>query len=104
LEVETLSVKDYSLFHKEAKGFCKENKHNEDYYFLIDLSIHSSKSRFFIYDFEAMVLHSWSAVKNKEVFPKYSPLSWVCPAISNEFMKKLDSRLRNSESQFCCGL
>ena len=44
-----------------------------------------------------VVLHSWSAVKNKEVYPKYSPLSWGCPAVSNEFMKKLDSRLQKSE-------
>lgn len=32
--------------------FCKENKMNEDYYFLLDFSIHSGKNRFFIYDFK----------------------------------------------------
>ena len=171
-EVETLAVKDYNSFHKEAKEFCKENQYNEDYYFLVDLSIHSGKNRFFIYDFETkkivdknlathgscdqfeenpdkwkkvkfdnrvdshcsmkgkykigsrdysswginvkywlhgleasnknaekrvVVLHSWSAVKNKEVYPRYSPLSWGCPAVSNEFMEKLDTRLQKSE-------
>ena len=171
-EVETLAVKDYNSFHKEAKEFCKENQYNEDYYFLVDLSIHSGKNRFFIYDFKTMkvldknlvthgscdqfeenpdkwkkvkfdnrvdshcsmkgkykignrdysswginvkywlhgleasnksaekrvvVLHSWSAVKNKEVYPKYSPLSWGCPAVSDAFMEKLDKRLQQSE-------
>ena len=44
-----------------------------------------------------VVLHSWSAVKNKEVYPKYSPLSWGCPAVSDAFMGKLDVRLQKSE-------
>lgn len=171
-EVETLAVKDYNSFHKEAKEFCKENEYNESYYFLVDLSIHSGKNRFFIYDFETkkivdknlathgscdqfeenpdkwkkvkfdhrvdshcsmkgkykignrdysswginvkywlhgleasnknaekrvVVLHSWSAVKNKEVYPKYSPLSWGCPAVSDAFMEKLDERLQQAE-------
>jgi L,D-transpeptidase catalytic domain len=140
--------------------------------FLVDLSIHSGKNRFFIYDFSAkkvivenlvthgscdqfeenpakwekvkfdsrvdshcsmkgkykignrdysswginvkywlhglestnksaekrvVVLHSWNAVKNKEVYPRYAPLSWGCPAVSNEFMEKLDIRLQDSE-------
>lgn len=33
--------------------FCKEEKFNQDYYFLVDLSIHSGKNRFFIYDFQS---------------------------------------------------
>lgn len=41
-----------------------------------------------------VVLHSWSAVKKKEIYPKYSPLSWGCPAVSNEFMKLLDEKLK----------
>lgn len=171
-EVETLTLKDYNSFHKEAKEFCKENGYNESYYFLVDLSLHSGKNRFFIYDFTSkkvldknlvthgscdqfeenpdkwkkvkfdnrvdshcsmkgkykignrdysswginvkywlhglestnknaekrvVVLHSWSAVKNKEVYPKYSPLSWGCPAVSDAFMEKLDKRLQQSE-------
>ena len=171
-EVETLAVKDYNSFHKEAKEFCEENQYNEDYYFLVDLSIHSGKNRFFIYDFETkkivdknlathgscdqfeenpdkwkkvkfdhridshcsmkgkykignrdysswginvkywlhglestnksaekrvVVLHSWSAVKNKEIYPRHSPLSWGCPAVSDAFMEKLDERLQQSE-------
>jgi hypothetical protein len=44
-----------------------------------------------------VVLHSWNAVKNNEVYPKFAPLSWGCPAVSNEFMEKLDTRLKKSE-------
>lgn len=144
---------------------------NEDYYFLLDFSIHSGKNRFFIYDFKqekiieeklvthgscnvfeenpekwekakfsnkegshcsmkgkykignrdysswginvkywlhgletsnntavkrVVVLHSWEAVKNEEIFPKVSPLSWGCPAVSDEFMKELDTRLQKA--------
>jgi len=43
--------KDYLKINAEALMFCKENNFNEDYYFLIDLSIHSGKNRFFIYNF-----------------------------------------------------
>lgn len=42
-----------------------------------------------------VVLHSWNAVKDEEIFPKYSPLSWGCPAVSNEFMKVLDDKLKD---------
>ena len=169
VEVET---KDYANFHKEALAYAKSNKFNEDYYFLVDLNLHSGKNRFFIYDFKTdkvidenlvthgscdqfednpekwekvkfdvrsdshcsmsgkykigdrdysswginvkywihglentnktavkrvVVLHSWNAVKNEEIYPKYSPLSWGCPAVSNEFMQKLDKRLQESK-------
>ena len=41
-----------------------------------------------------VVLHSWSAVPNSEIYPQYSPLSWGCPAVSDNFMKKLDEKLQ----------
>lgn len=163
--------KDYTKIHREALNFCQKEKFNADYYFLVDLSVHSGKNRFFIYDFASkkildkslvthgscdqfeenpkkwekvkfdervdshcsmqgkykignrdysswginvkywlhglevsnvnainrvVVLHSWSAVKNKEVYPNYSPLSWGCPAVSDAFMKRLDTRLQKS--------
>ena len=164
--------KDYSKIHTEALAFCQKEGFDENYYFLVDLSIHSGKSRFFIYDFKTkkvvdknlvthgscdqfeenptkwekvrfdnrvdshcsmkgkykignrdysswginvkywlhgleesnksavkrvVVLHSWNAVKNNEVYPKFAPLSWGCPAVSNEFMENLDTRLQKSE-------
>ena len=169
---EAEKPKDYSKTNNEALVFCKENKFNEDYFFLLDMSIHSGKNRFFIYDFKSkkivdknlvthgscdvfidnddkwekatfdvktnshcsmkgkykigkrdyscwginvkywlhglestnktavdrvVVLHSWDAVKNEEIYPKYSPLSWGCPAVSNEFMKTLDAKLKESD-------
>jgi len=169
---EVIPEKNYVSNHTEAQSFCKSNNYNEDYYFLIDLSIHSGKNRFFIYDFKqqkitdkklvthgscdmfednpdkwekakfnskndshcsmkgkykignrdysgwginvkywlnglessnhtavkrVVVLHSWEAVSNKEVYPKYSPLSWGCPAVSDEFMKVIDAKLQETK-------
>lgn len=162
---------DYTKTNNEALQYCKSNNYNEEYYFLIDMSIHPGKNRFFVYDFKekkisdknlvshgscdqfienpekwekatfdsknnshcsmkgkykigkrdysswgihvkywlhglentnktavdrVVVLHSWDAVSNEEVYPKVSPLSWGCPAVSNEFMKKLDEKLQKT--------
>ena len=166
------SKRNYAVFHSQAKTFCKDNDFNSDYYFLVDLSLHSGKKRFFVYDFKSgkvinsnlvthgscdaadsndtkwekakfsnakdshcsskgkykigksdssswgikikywlhgleptntnavdrvVVLHSWDAVSNGDIFPSYSPLSWGCPAVSNEFMTLLDAKLQTSE-------
>lgn len=164
--------KDYSKQHLEALTFCKANNLNTDFYILIDMSIHSGRNRFFVYDFKSKknsyeklvthgscdmfddnetkwekakfsnktdthctssgkysigergfskwginvkywlngldktnsnaiervtVLHSWEAVSDTEVYPKFAPLSWGCPAVSNEFMKILDLKLQESK-------
>ncbi|MFA7446734.1 MAG: murein L,D-transpeptidase catalytic domain-containing protein, partial [Flavobacteriaceae bacterium] len=41
-----------------------------------------------------VVLHSWEAVSDDEIYPNVSPLSWGCPAVSNEFMEFLDQKLQ----------
>lgn len=164
--------KDYTATHKEALAFCVANGYNESFYYLVDLSLHSGKNRFFVYNFEqkktidkglvthgscdqfqenpdkwekakfdkrndshcsmkgkykigkrdysswgikvkywlhglestnntavnrVVVLHSWSAVSEAEIYPDVSPLSWGCPAVSDAFMKKLDTQLKASE-------
>lgn len=164
--------RNYKDYHVKALKYAKENTMNNDYYFLLDLSIHSGKNRFFVYDFKqkkiidqnivthgacdhfetnvtkyqkakfssrqdshcsmkgkfkigkrdysswginvkywlhgleeqnksavdrVVVLHSWTQVANTEIYPRYSPLSWGCPAVSNAFMRKLDSRLQKAE-------
>ena len=164
--------KDYSSKHAEALAFCKSEAFNQNYYFLVDLSVHSGKNRFYVYDFKqktitdsglvthgscdiaddnntkyekakfsnadgshcsskgkykvgrrdysswginvkywlhgleetnsnaqarVVVLHSWEAVKDKEIYPDYTPLSWGCPAVSNNFMKKLDAKLQKTQ-------
>lgn len=170
---ETTDIrKDYTSYHTEAMEFVKSKGFSEDYYILIDLSLHSGKNRFFVYDFNdekfiyqklvthgscdifeenpekwtkvkfsnkdgshcsskgkykignrdysswgikvkywlhgletsnsnaverVVVLHSWEAVKDNEIFPNVSPLSWGCPAVSNEFMKVLDEKLKATQ-------
>jgi L,D-transpeptidase catalytic domain len=164
------SIKSYVSYHKQAMKYCKKHNLDTTFYFLVDLSIHSGKNRFFVVNLEnqknlmqnlvthgscdvftdnpkkwekakmsnkenshcsmkgkfkignrdssswgigvkywlhgletsnsnaekrVVVLHSWSAVKNEEIYPKYSPLSWGCPAVSDEFMRKLDKKLKN---------
>lgn len=161
--------KNYTTKHIEAFAFCKQQKYCEDFYFLIDLSLHSGKNRFYVYDFKTkkivaqnlvthgscdafeindtkyekvkfsnqddshcssmgkykvgkrdrsswgvkikywlegleasnsnaqnrvVVLHSWDAIANTEIYPKYSPLSWGCPAVSGNFMHTLDTKLQ----------
>lgn len=170
---EIVPTKDYSAFHKEAKVFCGKENFNKEYYFLVDLSLHSGKNRFFVYDFKTkkiitanlvthgscdvfiannskwekakfsnaddshcsslgkfkigkrdssawgikikywlhgleetnqnaenrvVVLHSWKAVSNIEIYPAYAPLSWGCPAVSDAFMKVLDKRLQHTKN------
>ncbi|MBD3582419.1 murein L,D-transpeptidase catalytic domain-containing protein [Flavobacterium selenitireducens] len=170
--VEKKSGNDYSSRNLEALDFCRKSGFNDSYYFLVDLSEHSGKNRFFIYDFtqkkiveqklvthgscdvpeqyadrwqkarfsntadshcsalgkykvgardksgwgikvkywlhglertndnaqtRLIVLHSWEAVADKEIFPDYSPLSWGCPAVSDAFMERLDARLQTSK-------
>lgn len=162
-------AKNYTANHTEALGFCKHKGFSEKYYFLVDLSVHSGKNRFFVYDFmqkkitaqnlvthgscdmfadnpdkynkakfdnrddshcssigkykvdkrdysswgikvkywldgleetnsnarnRVVVLHSWDAVANAEIYPNHSPLSWGCPAVSDDFMRKLDAKLQ----------
>lgn len=168
-ENKSAEAKDYIAVNNDALAYCKSKAFCTDYYFLVDLSIHSGKNRFFVYDFRqnkivdqnlvthgacdafetnntpyqkaklsnrvdshcsaagkykiagrdysswginvkywldgleesnsnardrVIVLHSWSAVANKEVYPNYSPLSWGCPAVSDNFMHTLDTKLQ----------
>lgn len=163
--------KNYTAKHTEALAFCKKKQYCQDYYFLVDLSVHSGKKRFYVYDFKqkkitdsnlvthgacdalenndtkyekakfsnkndshcssvgkykvgkrdysswginvkywldgledtnsnardrVVVLHSWEAVANAEIYPQYTPLSWGCPAVSDAFMEKLDTKLQKT--------
>ncbi|MFP9113439.1 murein L,D-transpeptidase catalytic domain-containing protein [Flavobacterium sp. RHBU_3] len=164
-----IATKDYSQKHNEALAYCKANGFSTEYYFLVDLNVHSGRNRFFVYDFtqkkitaqnlvthgacdafeqnssmyekvkfsnrvdshcsssgkykvgsrdysswginvkywlegleesnnnvrdRVIVLHSWEAVQDTEIYPNYSPLSWGCPAVSNNFMRTLDTKLK----------
>ncbi len=166
---EIPATKNYSPQHTKALTYCKQKGFSQEYYFLVDLSVHSGRNRFFVYDFmqkkvsaqnlvthgscdvfdnnpekysiakfdnredshcsslgkykigkrdysswginvkywlegleatnnnarsRVVVLHSWEAVANSEIYPKHSPLSWGCPAVSDTFMRMLDTKLQ----------
>ena len=43
-----------------------------------------------------IVLHSWDAIPETEPYPSGTPEGWGCPAISNGYLRLLDSYLQNS--------
>lgn len=45
-----------------------------------------------------IVLHSWDAVENDEVYPAGTPEGWGCPAVSDEIMKTLDADLKKHKN------
>jgi hypothetical protein len=45
----------------------------------------------------AIVLHSWDAISDNEVYPEGTPEGWGCPAVSNESMKEIDELLKTNE-------
>ncbi|PXY45554.1 murein L,D-transpeptidase catalytic domain-containing protein [Flavobacterium hydrophilum] len=45
----------------------------------------------------AIVLHSWEAIPDNEVFPEGTPEGWGCPAVSNESMKEIDELLKTNK-------
>ena len=44
-----------------------------------------------------VVLHSWEALADEEIYPNYAALSWGCPAVSDAFMLRLDELLQNQD-------
>ena len=45
-----------------------------------------------------ILLHSWGEVGNKETYPNGTPEGWGCPAISNDFMRYLDPKLKKEKT------
>lgn len=45
-----------------------------------------------------IVLHSWEAVPDTNLYPSGTPEGWGCPAVSNTQMKWLDEKIKISES------
>lgn len=167
----------YYLLHKKAnqcKLYCTKNNYNNEFCLLINLSKHSGKKRFYLWDFAKdraidsgmvshgcytnpwgqtlskekaicsnvenshasslgnyiigergisewgiktkytlygldktnnnalkrfIVLHSWDDVSEEEVYPNGTPEGWGCPATSNDFLKRIDIKLRNSQQK-----
>lgn len=44
-----------------------------------------------------IVLHSWDAMTDEEIFPSGSAESWGCPAVSNNAMETIDSILKKTD-------
>lgn len=44
-----------------------------------------------------IVLHSFDGLSEDEIFPNKAMTSWGCPAVSNEMMKRIDTRLQKTE-------
>ncbi|WP_281613096.1 murein L,D-transpeptidase catalytic domain-containing protein [Flammeovirga sp. SubArs3] len=44
-----------------------------------------------------IVLHSWEAVKDEEIFPEGTAEGWGCPAVSNTTMRYLDPLLKSED-------
>jgi hypothetical protein len=44
-----------------------------------------------------IVLHSWDAISDEEVFPRGTPEGWGCPSVSNNTMNRLDSKLKSNK-------
>lgn len=156
---------------EEAFNYCQSKNMNEDICILIDMSIHSGRKRFFLWDFKKdtiqydflvshgcgenpwnrdlskdcpefsnidgshlsslgkykigergysnwgininyklygldssnsnafnrlIVLHSWEAITDEEIYPNGSSEGWGCPAISNISLKLIDPLLKAS--------
>lgn len=45
----------------------------------------------------SIVLHSWNAVQEEEVYPSGTPEGWGCPAVSNASMREISNIIDHSE-------
>jgi len=86
-------ARDYAPFNQEALTFCQKNNFQQDYYFLIDMRIHSGKNRFFVYSF----------AQNKNLYEKL-----VTHGSCNVFQKNTDShgspQFSNQPDSHCSSL
>ncbi len=46
-----------------------------------------------------VVLHSWNAVPENEVYPDGTPEGWGCPAVSNHSLKKMIKNIESEEKR-----
>ncbi|MCX6293941.1 MAG: murein L,D-transpeptidase catalytic domain family protein [Sphingobacteriales bacterium] len=168
---------DYKIYTKKAFEYCKKKNLNESYFFLVDLSVHSGKKRFYVCDFtkekitdrymvshgcgsmfllfwskdctkenaeisnevnsrcssvgkyiigkkgvsrwgikvnyqlygmdktnnnaskRAIVLHSWNAINDFEVYPDGVAEGYGCPAVSNHSMKEIIKKIDASSKK-----
>lgn len=85
--------RDYSNIHKEAHQFCKAKNFHEGYYFLVDLSIHSGRDRFFVYDF-----------KQKKITRKNLVTHGSCDVFDDNADKYNTARFDNRDNSHCSSI
>ena len=44
-----------------------------------------------------VVLHSWEVIDDEEIYPETTAESWGCPAVSDNYMRRLDALLKKTE-------
>ncbi|HAP02179.1 MAG TPA: peptidase [Bacteroidetes bacterium] len=171
-QINILDTARLAKYGEKALMFCSQKKFNTDFCFIADMSVHSGKKRFAVWNFKTknisasglvthgcgangwqttdsktkpvfsnipeshcsslgkykigergysvfgmhvkyllygldstnsnaydrtIVLHSWEIVPDDELYPEGAPESWGCPAVSNNFMMKLDTLLSASK-------
>ncbi len=84
------SEKLYIDYHQKAKEYCKKSNFNEDYYFLIDLSVHSGKNRFYVYDFN-----------QSKILDKNLVTHGACDHFENNLTKYHKAKFSNRTDSHC---
>ena len=46
-----------------------------------------------------IVLHSWNAIPNNEVYPDGTPEGWGCPAVSNNSLREISDKITHSDKR-----
>ena len=173
-KIKVKNYTDYTVYTNKAMEYCQKNNLNDKYFFLVDLSIHSGKKRFYVCDFtkekitdrymvshgcgsifwsrdwtkenaeisneiesycssvgkyiigkkgvsrfgikinyllygmdktnsnackRSIVLHSWNAIKDDEVYPDGIAEGQGCPAVSNNSFKEIIKKIESSQKR-----
>lgn len=85
--------RNYLPFHQEALDFSKSNGLNEDYYILIDMTIHSGMNRLFLYDF-----------KTDKINHKALVTHGICDVLSPNPDPHTNVRFSNENNSHCSSL
>lgn len=92
-ESPEIPVKNYTAKHTEALAFCKKKGFSDEYYFLVDLSVHSGRSRFYVYDFKQKKLAEQNLVTHGS-----------CDVFADNPDKHNSAKFDNREDSHCSSL
>lgn len=86
----TAEQREYTNYHKEASEFVKQNNYNTEFYYLIDMQVHSGKNRFFVYDFNSQKIVSQNLVTHG-----------ACDQLENHWDKYRKAYFSNKKDSHC---